>query len=110
MDKRTNIFGVSMPRIAAIVALALLVAAHSTSVLAQGVQTGTVRGVVKDTQGLAVPGATVTATSPALQGPRTVVTDTDGAFTLSALPAGEYTLTFELSNFATVTRRMAVPV
>jgi hypothetical protein len=96
-----------MKRIAAVAALLL---ACASSGFAQGVQTGSVRGVVKDTQGLAMPGVTVTATSPALQGSRTTVTDTDGGFSLAALPAGEYTLTFELSNFAPVTRTTVVPV
>lgn len=57
---------------------------------AQGVQTGTVRGTVQDSQDLPVPGVTVTATSPALQGARSTVTDTDGLYTLSGLPAGAY--------------------
>ena len=48
----------------------------AATAFAQGVQTGTIRGVVKDQQGLATPGVTVTVTSPALQGPRSVVTDT----------------------------------
>ena len=71
---------------------------------AQGVQTGTIRGQVKDQQGLAVPGVTVTVTSPALQGPRTAVTDMQGFYTFPALPAGTYKVTFELSGFATVTQ------
>lgn len=50
---------------------------------AQGVQTGTIRGTVKDRQGLAVPGATITVTSPALQGQRTVVSGMDGVFSRS---------------------------
>ena len=36
----------------------------STVTYAQGVQTGTIRGTVRDQQNLAVPGVTVTATSP----------------------------------------------
>jgi Carboxypeptidase regulatory-like domain/TonB-dependent Receptor Plug Domain len=99
-----------MHRIAAIAALFVLLSSYTTPGFAQGVQTGTIRGVVKDSQGLAVPGVTVTATSPSLQGPRVAVTDTDGAFALAALPAGEYTVTFELSNFATVTRKTTLPV
>jgi len=97
-----------MKRIGAITAL--LVLALAGSVFAQGVQTGSIRGVVKDAQGLTTPGVTVTATSPALQGPRVAVTQSDGAFSLPALPAGDYTLTFELSGFATQTRAIVVPV
>ena len=54
-------------------------------------QTGTIRGTVKDQQGLALPGATITATSSALQGERTVVTDTDGNFLLPLHPARQPT-------------------
>ena len=62
--------------------LATLVAiAIAAPGFAQGVQTGTIRGTVKDQQGLAVPGVTVTATSPALQGSRSTVTDADGLYT-----------------------------
>jgi hypothetical protein len=67
-------------------ALFLLLGAVAAPLLAQGVQTGTIRGVVKDQQNLTVPGTTITATSPALQGARTTVTDKDGNYSLTALP------------------------
>ena len=79
-------------------------------VLAQGVQTGAVRGRVTDEQGLPVPGATVTASSAALQGLRVTTTDTQGGYTIAALPAGDYTVTYELANFATVSREMGLPL
>ena len=88
--------------------LALTLFSLPSLVAAQGVQTGTVRGVVRDEQSLPVPGVTVTATSPALQGPRTVVTDNTGSFVFPSLPPGSYTVTFELPGFATVTRPTSV--
>src|SRR5262245_29604465 len=87
-----------------------LIACSTTLATAQGVQTGTIRGAVVDGQQLAVPGVTVTATSPALQGPRSTVTDAQGLFALAALPAGQYTLTFEISGFAKVERTIIVPL
>jgi hypothetical protein len=78
--------------------------------LAQGVQTGTIRGTVQDQQGLAIPGVTITATSPVLQGPRTAVSDAEGNYALAALPAGQYEVTFELSGFRTVKQSTAVSV
>jgi hypothetical protein len=48
-----------------------------------------------------VPGATVTIQSPNLQGTRTAVTSENGDFLLPALPPGSYTITVELSGFAT---------
>ena len=78
-------------------ALALL--ASSAIVSAQGVQTGTVTGLVVSTDNLPLPGVTVTASSPALQGKRAAVTDVNGVFIIKGLPAGTYGLTFELSQF-----------
>src|SRR2546428_8854934 len=89
---------------------AWLILGSAGSLFAQGVQTGTIRGLVKDQQDLAVPGVTVTVTSPALQGPRSTVTDKEGLYTLRALPPGQYQVKFELSGFATATRSAVVPL
>ena len=83
---------------------------ESAGSFAQGVQTGTVRGMVTDQQDLPVPGVTITATSPALQGPRLTFTDKEGLFAIRALPPGEYLVKFELSGFATVSRTVIVPL
>src|SRR6185436_14522177 len=91
-------------------ALAALFCSVATVLGAQGVQTGTIRGTVQDQQDLAVPGVTITATSPALQGPRTTVSDAEGNYTLAALPAGQYEVTFELAGFTTVKKTSAVNV
>src|SRR5262245_3461488 len=76
----------------------------STFAYAQGVQTGTVTGMVSSTDGLPLPGVTVTATSPALQGERSTVSDTNGVYYLRARPAGTYTIDFVISNFQPSTR------
>ncbi len=89
--------------------MALLVA-FSAGSFAQGVQTGTIRGTVKDQQGLALPGTTITATSPALQGDRTVVTDTDGGFLFRAIPPGTYHLKFEMSGMSPTEKTAEVPL
>ncbi len=61
-------------------------------------------GVVKDAQGAVLPGVTVTATSPALIGTQTVVSEANGSYRFPSLPAGVYTLKFDLSGFKTFTR------
>ena len=96
-------------RAAAVLALgaALLVALHSTA-LAQGRQTGTVRGSVVDAQGLVLPGVTVTVRSGALQGVRSTVTDINGNYQILALPPGEYAVVFELQGFADVNETATV--
>jgi outer membrane receptor protein involved in Fe transport len=63
---------------------------------------GTISGRVLDASNLAVPGVTVTATSPNLQGSRSTSTSTNGDFILPALPPGRYTVTFELAGFGAV--------
>ncbi len=68
---------------------------------AQGNPTGTVSGRVAGQDGAALPGVTVTATSPALQGARTVTTNDSGDYIIPFLPPGDYTLTFELQGFQT---------
>lgn len=93
-----------------VLGLCALLLAYSAAGFAQGVQTGTIRGTVKDQQGLAVPGATVTATSPALQGDRSTVTDTDGAFLFRAVPPGTYSLKIELSGMLPVEKTADVPL
>ena len=69
---------------------------------AQTNPTGIISGKVVDPDGLAVPGATVTLESPALQGTRTAQTSTNGDYIIPFLPAGEYTVTFTLPGFRTV--------
>lgn len=90
---------------AAVVALTLVVGGTAYG---QGVQTGVLTGTVVDTDGLVLPGVTVTVSSPALQGVRTTVTDGNGVYVLRGLPPGEYTLTFELSGMRTVEARQRV--
>lgn len=65
---------------------------------------GSLRGYVKDEQGAILPGVTVTATSPALLAPVVAVSDTGGYYRVLNLPPGTYTLTAELSGFATYRR------
>src|SRR5262245_57021667 len=79
----------------------LVVAGWAATGFAQGTQTGTIRGTVSSQDGNALPGVTVTITSPVLQGQRTTVSDADGHFTFSALPPGAYQVQFDLSGFQT---------
>src|ERR1044072_2285067 len=77
---------------------------------AQGGRTGPIGGTVKDQQGLPLPGATITATSPALQGERTEVSDAAGTFLFRAVPPGTYNLKAQLSGMATVEKTANVPL
>ena len=61
--------------------------------------TGSIRGVV-ETSHSALPGVTVEAKSPNLQGSRIAVTDAEGRFVLTLLPPGKYTVSATLDGFA----------
>ncbi len=86
--------------------LALALTALATGVFGQGNPTGTISGHVTDPDNLALPGVTVSAASPALQGVRTVVTSANGDYIIPFLPAGSYTVTYELQGFATVKQQI----
>jgi hypothetical protein len=82
-----------------VIAVLAMLAAPVSSSLAQ--QTGTLSGIVRDTQGAVLPGVTVTASSSALiGGSRSVTTGDAGAYQMSGLPPGTYTISYELSGFS----------
>src|SRR5262245_56568258 len=85
---------------AAFVAAAATASAQST--------TGTIQGRIIDSQGLALPGVTVTVSSPNLQGVRAVVSSENGDYVVAQLPSGTYTVVFELSGFEKITKTTAV--
>src|SRR6186997_2247537 len=63
-------------------------------------QASGIAGVVRDTSGLAMPGVTVEAASPALiEKVRSVVTDGEGRYNIVDLRPGTYTVTFSLPGF-----------
>ena len=92
-------------RIVRIVLVVLAAVVLASSGRAQGVATGSIAGVVKDTSGAVLPGVTVEASSPALiERSRTAVTDDQGAYKIVDLRPGVYTVTFTLSGFGAVRR------
>src|SRR5438034_9504430 len=72
------------------------------------VEQGRLLGTVKDAQGGVLPGVTVTATSPALIGQRTALTEADGRYLITNLPSGAYALKFELQGFQPFVRQNIV--
>ncbi len=80
--------------------VALLALTAATGAMAQ-TTAGGIEGTVVDESGAVLPGVSVEATSPALQGSRLAVSDETGQFRVPLLPPGVYTLRFTLSGFAT---------
>ena len=69
------------------------------------VQTGSITGVVSDTTGAILPGATVSLSGEKLiGGTQSRTTDPTGAYRFDRLPPGSYNLKFEMPGFKTVRR------
>jgi hypothetical protein len=92
------------------VALFCAMAFGVTGAFAQGVQTGTIRGAIAAVDGSLLPGATVTITSTSLQGERHTVTESHGAFTFPALPAGDYVVDIVMPGMTSARRQVALPL
>lgn len=70
----------------------------------QGLPTATLRGRVTTAEDAALPGATVTVTSPSLQGTRSTTSEANGSYIIVQLPPGEYSITYEMQGFANAER------
>ena len=87
------------------VGLVVVGLASSSPAAAQTSRFGSISGTVADESRGALPGVTVTLTSPALQVPQIVkVTDAKGQYQFVELPTGTYRIVFELSGFARLIR------
>lgn len=82
-------------------AFAVLVCAFAFAAAAQDLDNVTVTGKVTDTNGLAVVGASVTATSVETGVTRTVITDDDGRYKIVQLKPGTYKIKAAQSGFGT---------
>ncbi len=81
--------------------LALLVALAMPAYAQQ--QTGAITGRATDASSAALPGVTVSITSPnMIGGARTAITDEQGVYRFTLLPGGQYTVSFTLPGFATL--------
>ncbi len=88
--------------IAALLGLGVMAGIGASPAAAQ--TTGGVVGRVTDAQGGALPGVTVEARSPALQGTRTATTDGTGLYHLTLLPPGSYAIAITLEGFSPESR------
>ncbi len=83
---------------------AFLVLAAVPPVRAQEATKGEIRGVVKDSSGGVLPGATVTAVGVQTGETRTTVSTESGLYRLPALLVGAYVVSAEMQGFTTVKR------
>jgi len=69
---------------------------------------GGIVGKITDATGAALPGVTVEAKSPSLQGTRATVSDSEGGYRFALLPPGQYSVRFDLSGFAPLAHNVVV--
>jgi outer membrane receptor protein involved in Fe transport len=79
-------------RIVTLALFALCMALFTSGAFAQTSTTGTIEGNVVDTNGNAVPGVTVTVTSPNLITAQSATTNDEGRYRILNLPPGRYTV------------------
>lgn len=72
--------------------------------------TGRLEGTITDSQGAAVPGATVTVTNTATGRQASVSTDDSGLYTISALPPSKYHVEIKKQGFKTTTADFTLEV
>ena len=87
--------------------LAGIASIAAASALSQTIPLSTLSGKVTAGGG-GIPGVTVTAKSPNLQGSRTTVTSAAGDYIFPRLPPGDYTVTFELPGMQTAGRQITL--
>jgi hypothetical protein len=88
-----------------LIALVALLSLPASTARAQTEILGSIVGVLTDETGAAVPRVMVSATSLALQTRQTsTLTDALGAYRLSQLPIGTYSVTYSLQGFETLKR------
>jgi len=93
-----------------VLGVALLLGANSS----KAQNSGTVEGVVKDSSGGVISGATVEISDPVSGYQRTVITGSDGAFRFTNIPFNSYHMVITANGFASYSHdvdvRSAVPV
>ena len=85
------------------VCVVLLLVGTAAGAIAQTTE-GSIRGYVRDAQGGALPGVTLTVSSPTITTPKVAVSDAEGFYRLLNILPAEYTLTAELQGFARFAR------
>jgi hypothetical protein len=93
-----------MPLFTGVVVSALLFTCGTTL----GQTTGSIEGRATDSSGAPLPGVTVEATSPSLQGTRAGITGRDGAYRFPAVPPGTYWVRASLPGFRTAEKTATV--
>ena len=84
--------------------LAWAVLASASPAFPQSGAAGSLEGVLRDPQGLVLPGVTVSVSGPEIIGYRAATTDESGLYRFPVLPPGTYTVTCELLGYKKLLR------
>jgi hypothetical protein len=84
--------------------MVLLCASPAGVVFGQSTNSGDISGLVTDTSGAALPGATVTVLNVNTGVSKTLTTNNDGVYDTSSIVAGTYKLTFAKAGFSPLVR------
>jgi Carboxypeptidase regulatory-like domain len=95
-------------RTAVRMAIALAIGSAAASEIQAEAGTGTIAGLVRDSSGAAVPGATVRVVNEGNGVTREIVTNEQGSYRADALPPGLYRVETTLDGFETPARHVAV--
>ncbi|MFN0124073.1 MAG: carboxypeptidase-like regulatory domain-containing protein, partial [Blastocatellia bacterium] len=79
--------------------LSLLLSCWLTTVIFAQAPTATISGIVTDTQGGVIPGATVSALNPATGARVTATANEQGFYVLTQLPVTSYNVEAEMNGF-----------
>lgn len=90
--------------------VALVLAMGTPALLADGAQTGTIAGTVKDAAGKAISGVNLRIEGTNLQGARTARSGANGEFRLLLVPPGDYSLTASADGFQSVKVNVSVSI
>ena len=82
--------------------LFVVAVAFTSTALADGTQSGSIGGTVKDSTGGAMPGVQISAKNVKSGFARDAISGANGNYSLRLLPVGEYTVTVALAGFQTV--------
>lgn len=105
MRENTNRTSVVMRLIASVAFLLLII----SSSFAQ-TDTARIQGIVSDSNGAVLPGASVTATNLGTSRAVSTVTNENGEYTIPALPPGQYKLDVTQAAFKTTTQNVTLEV
>ena len=87
-----------------VLGLAIILCVYTSTAFSQSGSTGTLSGTVKDPNDASLMGVSIKARNVTTDASRSVVTNSEGRWTIPGLAVGNYQITYELEGFKTLIR------